>query len=50
MDALTAAAMREVYQLRRADRTWLVRAGRALSLLLKDDYDRLQMILSQIHL
>jgi hypothetical protein len=32
-----------------ADRDWLVQAGRALSILLKDDYDRLRMILSQIH-
>lgn len=50
VDALTAAAIREVYQLRQADRTWLVNAGRTLSVLLKDDYDRLRMILSQIHL
>jgi hypothetical protein len=50
VDALTAAAIREVYQLRLADRKWLVRAGRMLSVLLKDDYDRLQMILSQIHI
>ena len=50
VDALTAATIREVYQLRQADRTWLVNAGRTLSVLLKDDYDRLRMILSQIHL
>lgn len=49
VEALTAAAIREVYQLRKADRDWLVRAGRTLSLLLKDDYDRLRVILSQIH-
>lgn len=48
-EALTAAAIREVYQLRKADREWLVRAGRTLSVLLKDDYDRLKVILSQIH-
>ncbi len=49
VEALTAAAIREVYQLRKADRDWLVKAGRSLSVLLKDDYDRLKIILSQIH-
>lgn len=49
VEALTAAAIREVYQLRKADRQWLVQAGRTLSVLLKDDYDRLKVILSQIH-
>jgi hypothetical protein len=49
VEALTAAAIREVYQLRKADRNWLVKAGRTLSVLLKDDYDRLKVILSQIH-
>jgi hypothetical protein len=50
VDGLTAAAIREIYQLRQADRAWLVDAGRSLSILLKDDYDRLRTILSQIHL
>lgn len=50
VESLTAAAMREIYRLRKADRAWLVQAGRALSVLLKDDYDRLRVILSQIHL
>jgi len=49
VEALTAAAIRQIYQLRKADREWLVRAGRTLSVLLKDDYDRLRFILSQIH-
>ncbi|MBV8887393.1 MAG: hypothetical protein JO235_25820, partial [Chroococcidiopsidaceae cyanobacterium CP_BM_RX_35] len=44
-EALTAAAIREVYRLRHADREWLVRAGRTLSVLLKEDYDRLRFIL-----
>lgn len=48
-DALCAAAMREIYKLRKNDRPWLVQAGRTLSILLKDDYDRLRVILSQIH-
>lgn len=49
VDALLAATIREIYQLRQLDRVWLVQAGRSLSLLLKEDYDRLQAILSQIH-
>ncbi|BCL38466.1 hypothetical protein [Nostoc sp. MS1] len=49
VESLTAAAIREVYQLRKADREWLIKAGRTLSILLKDDYDRLRFILSQIH-
>ncbi len=48
-ESLVAAAIREVYNLRDLDRDWLVRAGRMVSVLLKDDYDRLRMILSQIH-
>ena len=50
VDALAAATIREIYQLRQADRAWLVQAGRSLSLLLKDDYDRLRIILSQIYI
>jgi hypothetical protein len=50
VDALVAATIREVYQLRQADRRWLVEAGRSLSVLLKDDYDRLRIILNQVHL
>ncbi|MDX2100834.1 MAG: hypothetical protein SFW36_23900 [Leptolyngbyaceae cyanobacterium bins.59] len=49
VEALAAAAVREVYQLRQLDRTWLIQAGRTISVLLKDDYDRLRIILSQIH-
>lgn len=49
VDALVAATIREIYQLRHLDRSWLVQAGRSLSLLLKEDYDRLRAILSQIH-
>jgi len=47
VDALIAAAIRTVYNLR-LERSWLVEVGRHLSLLLKDDYDRLRYILSQI--
>ncbi|MGD2184085.1 HAS-barrel domain-containing protein [Lusitaniella coriacea] len=49
MEALTAAAVREIYQLRNRDRQWLVQTGRTLSILLKDDYDCLRYILGQVH-
>jgi hypothetical protein len=49
-EALIAATIREIYLLRKADRDWLVKVGRILSILLKDDYDRLQYILSQVTL
>ncbi len=49
VEALVAAAIRQIYQLRKCDRDWLVEAGRNLSAVLKDDYDRLRTILSQIH-
>jgi hypothetical protein len=48
VESLIAAAIRQIYQLRKYDREWLIKAGRYLSLLLKDDYDRLRLILSQI--
>jgi hypothetical protein len=50
VDGLIAAVIREIYQLRKGDRSWLVQAGRTLSVLLRNDYDTLQYILSQIHL
>jgi hypothetical protein len=49
VDELISAVLRNVYQVRKCDRNWLVQAGRKLSLLLKDDYDRLGAILSQVH-
>jgi hypothetical protein len=49
VDSLMAAVIRHGYQLRNLDRPWLVQAGRSLSILLKDDYDRLRQILGQIH-
>ena len=49
VESLVAASVREVYRLRQANRDWLVDVGRTLSTLLKDDYDRLRYILSQIH-
>ena len=49
VDSLVAAAVREIYHLRKLDRAWLIEAGRTLSILLKDDYDRLRIILKQIH-
>ena len=48
VEALAAATLRDIYQLRNRDREWLVSAGRALSLILRDDYDRLRAILSQL--
>ncbi|NEO26071.1 MAG: hypothetical protein F6K03_04030 [Kamptonema sp. SIO4C4] len=48
VEALLAACLREIYELRNRDRAWLVQAGRELSLLLKEDYDSLRYILSQI--
>ncbi len=48
MDALITATIREVYSLRNHDRLWLVSLGQSLSLLLKDDYDRLHYILNQV--
>ncbi|MBD2151532.1 hypothetical protein H6F44_15590 [Pseudanabaena sp. FACHB-1277] len=49
VDELIAAVLRNVYQARKCDRNWLVQAGRKLSILLKDDYDRLGAILGQVH-
>lgn len=50
IDALIAAAVRDIYLLRHGDKNWLVKVGRTLSILLRDDYDRLQYILSQVTL
>ncbi|MGI0479447.1 HAS-barrel domain-containing protein [Geminocystis sp. CENA526] len=49
VESLIAATLRETYRLRGLDRTWLVNAGRTLSVLLKNDYDCLKYILSQVH-
>ena len=49
VESLVAASIRDIYRLRKANRDWLVQVGRTLSILLKDDYDRLRYILSQIH-
>jgi hypothetical protein len=49
VDELVAAVLRDVYQIRKCDRPWLVEASRKLGILLKDDYDRLGAILSQVH-
>lgn len=49
VESLVAASVRDIYRLRQANREWLVNVGRTLSNLLKDDYDRLRYILSQIH-
>lgn len=49
VESLIAATLRESYRLRNGDRQWLVNAGRTLSVLLKNDYDCLKYILSQVH-
>ena len=49
VESLIAATLREIYRLRGGDRQWLVNAGRTLSVLLKNDYDCLKYILSQVH-
>jgi len=49
-EALIAAAVREIYQLRNLNRSWLVKAGRTLTVLLREDYDSLQYILSQVYI
>lgn len=49
IDNLIAAILREGYQIRKADRPWLVAAGRALAVYLREDYDRLRLILNQVH-
>jgi len=49
VDELVSAILRQVYQIRKCDRHWLVQASKHLSVLLKDDYDRLRAILAQVH-
>lgn len=49
-DALIAATLRHLYQLRGGDRPWLVQAAQLLNRLLKEDYDRLRGILEQVYL
>lgn len=49
VESLIAATLRSAFQLRQGDRDWLIKAGRALGLLLKDDYDSLRYVLSQVH-
>lgn len=49
VESLIAATLRESYSLRGLDRPWLINAGRTLSVLLKNDYDCLKYILSQVN-
>jgi hypothetical protein len=49
VDELVSAILRQVYQVRKCDRNWLVQASKHLGILLKDDYDRLRAILAQVH-
>lgn len=50
VESLIAATLRESYALRGRDKQWLIKAGRTLSVLLKNDYDCLKYILSQVNL
>ncbi|WP_218081107.1 HAS-barrel domain-containing protein [Anthocerotibacter panamensis] len=47
-DELLAAVLRHGYLATGRSRTWLVQAGREVSLLLKDDYDRLNAIVRRL--
>jgi len=47
-DELAAACLRQARTAQAHDPGFLLRAGRALALLLSDDYDRLQAILRSI--
>ncbi len=48
VDELVAAVIRHCYHLLHYDRAWLVQVGRQLSLLLREDYDRLSAIIRKI--
>ena len=49
-DELTIAAIRNAYMARGENGHYLVRAGKEVARLLKDDYDRLHSILQRIHI
>ncbi len=48
VDELVAASLRQGYQAHNRSRDWLVQAGREVSLLLKDDYDRLSALVRRL--
>lgn len=48
VEELLAAVIRQCYQVLYQDRAWLVQVGRQLSLLLREDYDRLSAIIRKI--
>lgn len=48
-DELIAATLRHGYRAHEQSREWLVAAGREISLLLKDDYDRLSAIVKRLN-
>ena len=47
-DEVIAASLRSAFTARNGDGEYLVRAGKELALLLRDDYDRLQGILRRL--
>jgi hypothetical protein len=49
LESLIAANIRETYRYRNAEREWLIKVGKNLTVLFKDDYDCLKHILNQIH-
>lgn len=49
-DAVIAASLRYAYECTGRDRSWLVKTSRQLNIWLRDDYDRLRRILSQLAL
>lgn len=48
-DELTIAAIRSAYRARKENGEYLVKAGKEIARLLKDDYDRLSSIIKRIH-
>lgn len=49
-DELTIAAIRNAYRARGENGQYLVKAGKEVARLLKDDYDRLRSILERVHI
>ena len=48
IDATIAASLRYCYSASKCDRSWLVKIGRKLNVLLRDDYDRFRRIIGQV--
>ncbi len=48
-DELLAATIRYCWRIHHYDRPWLVKVGRHLSILLRDDYDQLSAVIRKLH-